>query len=120
MACKVAIAALEVLREEKMSENSMKLGNIFRQQMNNFQSNIMLSVRGKGLMNAIEIKEGGKVNAWELCLRLRDNGLLAKPTHGNIIRLTPPLCMTEEQLMESVKILQSTIKDADNQKVEMG
>lgn len=112
LACKVAMAALEVLREEKMAENAMKLGQVFRREMDAFalSSETLIGVRGKGLMNAIEIKgEPGKPDAWDLCLRLRDAGLLAKPTQGNVIRLTPPLCLTEEQLMQSIEIIQSTI-----------
>ena len=112
VAAKVAIAALEVVRDEKLSENAMRLGEIFRKEMNRIieSSDLVVKVRGKGLLNAIIVNDTPDSDtAWRLCLSLRDNGLLAKPTHGNIIRFAPPLVMTEEQLMECVAIIEKTI-----------
>jgi ornithine--oxo-acid transaminase len=109
LANKVAIAALEVIKEEKLAENAERLGKIFRKKLKEIDSEMIKLVRGKGLLNAIVIKpRNGKV-AWDVCLKLRDNGLLAKPTHGDIIRFAPPLVITEEQLMECVAIIKNTI-----------
>lgn len=107
LGCKVAIASLEVLQEEKLAENSEKLGQILRKELASLPQDIVKVVRGKGLLNAIVINENW--DAWEVCLRLRDNGLLAKPTHGDIIRFAPPLVMTEAQMMESIDIIKKTI-----------
>jgi len=109
LACKVGIAALEVLQEEKMAENSERLGKILRSELANLNPEIVTESRGKGLMNAIVIKSTEDYDAWRVCLKLRDNGLLAKPTHDHIIRFTPPLCITEEQLHECVEIIKKTI-----------
>ncbi len=114
VAAKVAIAALEVVRDEKLAENSMRLGEIFRAEMNRIiaKSDLVVKVRGKGLLNAIIVNDTQESDtAWRLCLSLRDNGLLAKPTHGNIIRFAPPLVMTEDQLMECVAIIEKTITE---------
>lgn len=114
VAAAVAVAALKVVEEEKLAENAEKLGNIFRKKMNDYirQSKIVKLVRGKGLLNAIVINDSPESDtAWNICLRLRDNGLLAKPTHGNIIRFAPPLTMTEEQLNECVEIIEKTLKE---------
>jgi len=110
LACKVAVAALEVLVEDKLSENAEYLGEILRRELRAIPSNLITEVRGKGLLNAIVINssEDSKLG-WEICLKLRDNGLLAKPTHGNKIRFAPPLVMTEEQLYECVAIIRKTI-----------
>ena len=114
LASAVAIAALEVIRDEGLADNAEKLGFIFRERMNDYikGSSICRLVRGKGLLNAIVINdtEDGDT-AWEICLRLRDNGLLAKPTHGNIIRFAPPLVMTEEQLHECIDIIIKTLRE---------
>ena len=114
LASAVAIAALEVVRDEKLAENAERLGIIFRGALNDYikTSKICKLVRGKGLLNAVVIndtEDGDK--AWEICLRLRDNGLLAKPTHGNIIRFAPPLVMTEDQLMECLDIITKTLRE---------
>lgn len=109
VASKVGIAALEVLQEEKMSENSERLGKILRSELANLNPDIVTETRGKGLMNAIVINSTEDYNAWRVCLKLRDNGLLAKPTHDHIIRFTPPLCITEEQIHECVEIIKTTI-----------
>ena len=109
LACKVAQAALEVVLDEKLAENAYRLGEIFRREMRAIDSDMVTFVRGKGLLNAIVIKPKNGKEAWDVCLRLRDNGLLAKPTHGDIIRFAPPLVMTEAQLMECIEIIKKTI-----------
>lgn len=107
LGCRVAIEALRVLEEEKLAENADRLGEMFRRGLRNLPSDVIKSVRGKGLLNAIVIDE--KFDAWEVCLRLRDNGLLAKPTHGDRIRLAPPLVITEAQVQECIDIIEKTI-----------
>lgn len=117
IACKVAIAALEVVKEEQLAENAQRLGKIFRDRMNKFiaQSEMVNAVRGKGLLNAILINDTpDSSTAWDICVALKENGLLAKPTHGNIIRFAPPLVMTEDQLMECCDIIEKTITEFDN------
>lgn len=112
IAAKVAIAALEVVRDEQLAENAQRLGEIFRAEMNAMiaESDLVKAVRGKGLLNAILINDTPESEtAWNICVQLKENGLLAKPTHGNIIRFAPPLVMTEEQLMECVSIIKKTI-----------
>jgi ornithine--oxo-acid transaminase len=109
IACKVAIAALEVLKEEKLSEKAEYLGKILRQELKEIKSPLIKEVRGKGLLNAIEIKEQPGKTALEICLRMAEKGLLAKPTHGNIIRFAPPLVMTEEQILDCARIIRETI-----------
>ncbi|MBC3758774.1 ornithine--oxo-acid transaminase [Hyunsoonleella sp. SJ7] len=114
IAATVAIAALKVIQEENLAENAHKLGELFREELNKYieNSSVVKLVRGKGLLNAIVINDDEKSNkAWDVCLALRDNGLLAKPTHGNIIRFAPPLVMTEEQLLDCVSIIVSTLKE---------
>jgi len=107
LACKVAMAALQVLEEEKLADNAQRLGEILRGELRQLPSDVVKLVRGKGLLNAIVINES--FDAWDVCLRLRNRGLLAKPTHGDIIRLAPPLVINEEQLMESMDIIRDTI-----------
>ncbi|OFX74553.1 MAG: ornithine--oxo-acid transaminase [Bacteroidetes bacterium GWE2_29_8] len=109
LAAKVAVAALEVIREEKLSEKAEYLGNILRNRLRNIKSDMVELVRGKGLLNAIVIKPRNGKEAWDVCLRLRDNGLLAKPTHQHIIRFAPPLVITEEQINECADIIEKTI-----------
>ena len=109
----VAIAALEVVNDENLSQNARRLGKIFREKIGEFvkTSNIATLVRGKGLLNAIVINDTEESDtAWNICLKLRDNGLLAKPTHGNIIRFAPPLIMNEDQLLDCVSIIIATLK----------
>jgi ornithine--oxo-acid transaminase len=110
LACKVAIAALDVVRDEKLSENAEKLGVIFRERMSAIKSPLVTAVRGRGLLNAIVITPfaNGKT-AWDVCIELKENGLLAKQTHGDIIRFAPPLTITEEQLHEACDIIENTI-----------
>lgn len=107
LGCRVAIEALKVLEDENLARNADRLGKIFRDELNKLPSDIVVTVRGKGLLNAVVINE--RFDAWEVCLRLRDNGLLAKPTHGDKIRLAPPLVMTESQLQECIDIITTTL-----------
>ncbi|MEQ8474750.1 ornithine--oxo-acid transaminase [Fulvivirga sp.] len=114
LGAKVAMAALDVIYEENLIQNARKLGNIFRARMEKFiaTTDLISLVRGKGLLNAIVINDSpGSSTAWDLCVALKENGLLAKPTHGNIIRFAPPLVMTEEQLHECCDIIERTITD---------
>lgn len=114
IAAAVAMAALDVVLDEKLAENAEILGQIFRYELNKYiqNSNICTMVRGKGLLNAILINDTEDSDtAWNICLRMRDNGLLAKPTHGNIIRFAPPLVMNEEQLLECVSIITKTLRE---------
>lgn len=113
IAAAVAIAALEVVTDEKLADNAERLGAIFRKELNAYiaGSNIVTLVRGKGLLNAIVINNTeDSSTAWDICVALKENGLLAKPTHGNIIRFAPPLVMTEEQLHECITIITNTLK----------
>jgi len=117
VAAAVAIAALQVVKDEQLTENAERLGILFRAEINRYirQSNIVNLVRGKGLLNAIVINDDeDNDTAWNICLALRDNGLLAKPTHGNIIRFAPPLVMTEAQLLDCVGIITKTLKQFEN------
>ena len=114
VAAAVAIAALEVVEEENLAQNARKLGKIFREKLNEYvqTSNIATLVRGKGLLNAIVINDTEESDtAWNICLKLAENGLLAKPTHGNIIRFAPPLVMTHEQLLDCVAIITKTLTE---------
>ena len=113
MACSVAMEALEVIRDEKLTQNARHLGELFRTAMQEYieTSTIVLKVRGKGLLNAIVINDTETSNtAWNICIQLKENGLLAKPTHGNIIRFAPPLVISEDQLYECVEIITKTLK----------
>lgn len=112
IACAVAVAALDVVADEKLSERAEELGKLFRAEIEKLteKTDLITKVRGKGLLNAILINDTPESStAWNLCLKLKENGLLAKPTHGNIIRLAPPLVITEEQLLDCVKIIEKTI-----------
>jgi ornithine--oxo-acid transaminase len=110
LACKVAIAALQVLKDENMSENAEKLGEYFRTQIRNLNSPFISLVRGKGLLNAIVIKHENKDAAWDLCVNMMHHGLLAKPTHGDKIRLAPPLVITQAELDECVNIIAKSLE----------
>jgi ornithine--oxo-acid transaminase len=110
LAAKVAIAALNVIEDEKLAENAEKMGKILRKGLNELDKNIVLSNRGKGLLNAIEINNN-RIDAFDLCLKLKENGLLSKPTHDNILRLAPPLIITEAQIYESLDIIRKTLKE---------
>ena len=111
LACAVAMEALKVLKEEKLAENSENLGIIFRDEMNKLkkETDLVTLVRGKGLFNAIVIKEKNGKTAWDVCVKFAEEGLLAKPTHGDIIRFAPPLVITKEQLMECVAIIRKVV-----------
>ncbi len=110
LACKVAIAALEVVKEEKLAEKAEKLGKIFRHEMRAIKSPLIRQVRGKGLLNAVVIAPHEGKEAWDLCLKMAEKGLLAKPTHGDIIRFAPPLVITEQELMKAIGIIKESIE----------
>lgn len=109
LAARVGIASLNVLVEEKLADNAAKMGELLRSELRKLPSDIISTVRGKGLLNAIVVTS--KFDAWDICLRLKDNGLLAKPTHGDIIRLGPPLVINKEQILECVEIIKKTINN---------
>jgi ornithine--oxo-acid transaminase len=109
LACRVAIAALEVLKEEGLAENASELGELLRKELRAIGSDLILEVRGKGLLNAIVINETNNKSALDLCMLMMKNGLLAKPTHGNIIRFAPPLIINKEQLFDCVAIIKKSI-----------
>ena len=111
IAAKVSMAALEVLVNEKLAENAERIGKIFRDEMKAFHSPIIEQVRGKGLLNAIQIKPYEGKKAWDLCLAMKEYGLIAKPTHEHTIRFTPPLVINEEQMREAIAIIQKTMAD---------
>ena len=109
LGCKVAIAALEVVKDENLSQNAEILGQKFRAELKSFNHNLIKEVRGKGLLNAIEINDSpDSQTAWNICLKLKENGLLAKPTHGNIIRFAPPLVISEQELINCIDIIKRT------------
>lgn len=114
VAAKVAVAALEVIEDEKLALNARNLGDIFRREMNRIieKTDLVTKVRGKGMLNAVLINDTpDSSTAWDICMALKENGLIAKPTHGNIIRFAPPLVMTEEQLMDCVSIIEKTLTE---------
>lgn len=114
LACRVAMAALDVLRDEKLAENAEKMGALFRAEMTkSLKQPWVQGVRGRGLMNAIVIDANAKVKAWDICLKMRDNGLLAKPTHSHIIRLAPPLVINESQMREACAILVRSFEEME-------
>ena len=113
LACKIAVTALEVLKEEHLAENAEILGKLFREELGKLNSPHILKVRGKGLLNAIIIDNEKEDAAWKLCLKLKENGLLAKQTHGNIIRFAPPLIITKEQIFDCVNIIKKSLKVLD-------
>ncbi|MET0299541.1 MAG: ornithine--oxo-acid transaminase [Flavitalea sp.] len=110
LACKVAITALQVLKDEKMAENAEQMGRLLREELENLQSPYIKSIRGKGLLNAIIIKHPNPEASWELCLEMMNRGLLAKPTHGDKIRFAPPLTITADQVKEAVRIIDESLK----------
>jgi ornithine--oxo-acid transaminase len=109
LAGKVAVAALEVVKEEKLAERAEYLGQIFRREMKAIDSPMISLVRGKGLLNAVIIKPKDGKEAWDVCMKMRDLGVLAKPTHGDIIRFAPPLVITEEELMEAIGLIKEAL-----------
>ncbi|MNL41931.1 Ornithine aminotransferase [compost metagenome] len=113
MACAVSMEALQVVLDEHLAENAENMGQLFRNGLEEMMTRcpIITEVRGKGLLNAIVIDSEEEDDlAWEICLKFKENGLLAKPTHGNKIRLAPPLVMTQEQIEESLKIIEQSLK----------
>jgi len=112
LACRVAMAALKVLKGESLVENSARMGEIFRKELEKLRQPWIKQVRGKGLMNAIVIDPDGPIKAWDLCLSLKENGLLAKPTHDHIIRLAPPLVIKEQEILEACEIICKTFEQA--------
>ena len=113
LACKTAIVALQVLKDEKMAENATAMGELLRKELNGLHSKYISIVRGKGLLNAIVIEHNNKDAAWDLCLQLKENGLLAKPTHGDKIRFAPPLLITKGQIIECVQIIGKSLSCLD-------
>ncbi len=114
LACAVATVALQVLKDEKMVENANAMGKLLRDELRNLNSPFIKLIRGRGLLNAIVINHSNKEAAWELCLQMKENGLIAKPTHGDKIRLAPPLIITKEQILECLEIIKKsllTLKD---------
>ena len=111
LACKVAMASLKVLVEEELAENAFELGNILRSELSNINNSFITEVRGKGLLNAIVIDAENEDTAWNLCLKFKENGLLAKPTHGNKIRFAPPLVINELQLEECIDIIKDSVEE---------
>lgn len=114
LACAVAVSALQVLKDEKLDENAERLGKIFREEILKIKSDMIELVRGKGLLNAIVIKPKNGKEAWDVCLKMKENGLLAKPTHKHIIRFAPPLVITEDQIKEAVGIIEKSLKEINN------
>lgn len=113
LACKVAITSLQVLKDEKMAENAAAMGTLLREELKKINSPHIAIVRGRGLLNAIIIDHRNKEAAWDLCLELKENGLLAKPTHGDKIRFAPPLIINKEQILECVEIIKKSLSDLD-------
>jgi ornithine--oxo-acid transaminase len=109
VAARVAIAALEVVKEENLADRAEKMGQIFRNEMNNIDSDMIELVRGKGLLNAVVIKPKNGKTAWDVCVKMAENGLLAKPTHDHIIRFAPPLVISEKELMEAIEIIKKSL-----------
>jgi len=110
LACKVSIAALEVIKNENLVENATKMGEIFRSEMRGIKSDMIELVRGKGLLNAVVIRNKPGKTAWDVCLAMADKGVLAKPTHGNIIRFAPPLVITEKELLDAISRIKEAFK----------
>ncbi|RHJ81217.1 ornithine--oxo-acid transaminase [Parabacteroides sp. AM08-6] len=108
LAARVGIAALEVVRDERLSEKAYEMGVLFRDEMNKIDNPMIKKVRGKGLLNAVVTEPHGDKVAWDICLALKENGLIAKPTHDHIIRFTPPLVITREQMLEAIDIIRET------------
>jgi ornithine--oxo-acid transaminase len=110
LACCVAMEALQVLKDEKMEENAQNMGELFREEIQKINSPHISCVRGRGLLHAIVIEHPNPNAAWDLCLELMRNGLLAKPTHGDKIRLAPPLCISPEQMKDAMQIIQQSLQ----------
>ncbi|KAF0151933.1 MAG: ornithine--oxo-acid transaminase [Ignavibacteria bacterium] len=113
LASKVAVASLEVLKEENLADNAENMGKIFREEVGKIKSEMIELIRGKGLLNGIVIKPKNGKEAWDVCVKMKENGLLAKPTHKHIIRFAPPLVINEEQIREAVKIIEKSLKQVE-------
>jgi ornithine--oxo-acid transaminase len=113
IASRVAVAALEVIRDEKLADNAYNMGVIFREELCKIQSPLIELIRGKGLLNAAIIKPRNGKTAWDVCLKMCDNGLIAKPTHDHIIRFAPPLVINEAQIMEAIEIIRVSLKSVE-------
>jgi ornithine--oxo-acid transaminase len=113
LACRVATTSLQVLKDENMAENAEALGKLFRDRIKDIDSPHILKVRGKGLLNAVVIRHADKNAAWNLCIALKENGLLAKPTHGDIIRFAPPLVISKEQILDCIEIIKKSLSALD-------
>ena len=111
LAAKVSIAALEVVKEERLWENAYRMGQLFREEIARIDNPMIKLVRGKGLLNAVVTEPTNGKNAWDICMALMRNGLLAKPTHDHIIRFTPPLVITEEQMHEAIVLIRQTLEE---------
>jgi len=111
LGCKVAMAAMDVVKDEKLAENAERLGQLFREEMLKIDSDMIELVRGKGLLNAVAIKPKNGKTAWDVCVAMKENGLIAKPTHEHIIRFAPPLVINEEQLREAIEIIKTTLAE---------
>ncbi len=109
IACQVAVAALEILRDENLAEKADSLGEVFREEMRAMDYPWIKDVRGKGLLNAVEVKAGGRVDAWDICVKMKENGVLVKPTHNNIIRFAPPLVISKAELKDACQIIRDTL-----------
>jgi ornithine--oxo-acid transaminase len=107
----VAMRAIDVIDDERLADNAYKLGNIMRNALRTMDQSLITTVRGKGLLNAIVVKPRNGKDAWDFCVQLMNNGLLAKPTHGDKIRFAPPLVMTEEQMYECIGIIDKTVRE---------
>ncbi len=114
LACRVAIASLQVLKEEKMAEGAAKMGKLFRDELEKLQSPFISKIRGRGLLNAIVINHPNKDAAWDLCIEMKNNGLIAKPTHGDKIRFAPPLIINEKQILDAVEIIRKSLLMMEN------
>ncbi|MCB0747479.1 MAG: ornithine--oxo-acid transaminase, partial [Ignavibacteriae bacterium] len=110
LACQVAVAALQVVKDEKLAQRAEKLGKLFRSELAKIKSDMIELIRGKGLLNAIVIKPKNGKEAWDVCVKMKENGLLAKPTHQHIIRFAPPLVITEKQILDAVKIIKKSLE----------
>jgi ornithine--oxo-acid transaminase len=113
LACQVAMTALQVLKDERMLENAQAMGELLRTELRKINSRHISVIRGVGLLNAIVIQHPDKNAAWELCLQLKENGLLAKPTHGDRIRIAPPLIINKDQMVECVEIIEKSLSCLD-------
>ena len=109
----MAVAALEVVKEENLTEKAEALGKIFREELSAFKSPFIRQVRGKGLLNAVVTNPTDKIKAWDICLKMAEKGLLAKPTHEHIIRFAPPLVITEEELREAIDIIKESFRELE-------